>query len=431
MGGTLPHADMVRTEEFINYFDYDYANPSGDEPFAINTEVCNAPWNPENKLVRVALQGKKLDFDKLEPANLVFLIDASGSMEDENKLPLLIKSLKILLNNLSSKDKISIVAYAGAAGVVLPPTSASEKDKILKALENVKAGGSTAGGEGLLLAYKMAKDGFIENGNNRVILATDGDFNVGVSSTAELVRLLEEKKKDKIYLTICGFGMGNYKDSRMKKMASTADGNYYFIDNITEATRIFGKEIRATLFTIAKDVKIQIEFNPKIVQAYRLIGYESRLLKNEDFNDDTKDAGELGAGHRVTAIYEIIPVGVKSNFVKSVDDLKYASKTANNGNANELMTVKLRYKKPNSDTSLLITKEVKDADVNIEKASENMRFATSVAAFAAILRRSEFKQNTNYEQVLQLANGAKGKDEEGYRAEFVKLVKIAQELDKK
>ncbi len=430
-GGTFPHPDMVRTEEFINYFDYDYPAPSGDEAFAVHTDVCKSPWNEAHKLVRIALQGKKIDKNKLAPANLVFLIDASGSMEDANKLPLLKSSLKVLLNNLNANDKISIVAYAGVAGLILEPTPATEKEKILDALDNLKAGGSTAGGEGILLAYKIAKQAFIPKGNNRVILATDGDFNVGVSSTAELTRLLEEKKKDGIYLTICGLGMGNYKDSRMKSMASVADGNYYYIDNMSEANRIFGQELRATLFTIAKDVKIQVEFNPQNVQAYRLIGYESRLLKSEDFNDDTKDAGELGAGHRVTALYEIIPHGVSSSFIKKTDALKYQKSEKSSAGSKELLTVKLRYKKPGTENSLLITREVTNSDKGIAEAEKSTQFAAAVAAFAQILRKSEFKQNASYEMVTDLAKAGLEKDEQGFKAEFLKLVEYAKATDSK
>lgn len=425
--GQMPYKDAVRIEEFVNYFDYEYPNPTGEHPFSIITEVSSCPWNPENQLVHIGLQGKKLDYDNLEPCNLVFLIDASGSMSDNNKLPLLKSSLKLLLNELSAKDRIAIVAYAGAAGLVLPSTSATDKSKIINALDNLEAGGSTAGGEGILLAYKVAKENFIKEGNNRIILATDGDFNVGTSSTSELVRLVEEKRKEGIFLTLCGFGMGNYKDDRMEEIAKNGNGNYFYIDNINEAKKVFVKEMRATLFTIAKDVKLQIEFNPSKVQAYRLIGYENRMLKDEDFNDDKKDAGELGAGHTVTALYEIVPVGVKSQYLKSVDALKYQNnQNTNASNTDEMMTIKFRYKKPTEDTSKLITHILTAKNQKLENTSENFRFSASVAGFGLLLRDSEFKGNASYGQVLSLAKGAKGKDSEGYRAEFIRLVEACQ-----
>ncbi len=427
VSGQMPYKDAVRIEEFVNYFDYEYPNPTGEHPFSITTEVSTCPWNPEHQLVHIGLQGKKLDYDKLNPSNLVFLIDVSGSMSDANKLPLLKSSLKLLVNELSDKDKIAIVVYAGAAGLVLPSTPASEKSKIIKALDRLEAGGSTAGAMGIKLAYQLAKENFIPNANNRIILATDGDFNVGVSSTSELVRLVEEKRKEGIFLTLCGFGMGNYKDDRMEEIAKHGNGNYFYIDNINEAKKVFVKEMRATLFTIAKDVKIQVEFNPAKVQAYRLIGYENRMLKSEDFNDDKKDAGELGAGHTVTALYEIIPVGVKSEYLKSVDELKYQNyqhtKTAN---SNELMTIKFRYKKPNEEVSKLITHVLNDKSKKLEETSNNFRFSAAVAEFGLLLRDSEFKGKANYNQVVSLAKESRGEDSEGYRAEFVRLVESCQ-----
>ena len=429
VNGSLPQAGAVRIEEFINYFDYDYPNPTGEHPFEVITEMADAPWNTKHKLVHIGLQGKKLDYDQLAPCNLVFLIDASGSMSASNKLPLLKSSLKLLLNQLNKNDRIAIVAYAGATGLVLPSTPATEKDKILKALDGVESGGSTAGGEGIQLAYKIAKENLVSDGNNRVILATDGDFNVGTSSTASLVELIEEKRNDGIYLTICGFGMGNYKDGRMEQISNAGNGNYFYIDNILEAKKVFVTEMRATLFTIAKDVKIQVEFNPAKVQAYRLIGYENRMLKAEDFNDDKKDAGELGAGHTVTALYEVIPVGVESSFVKNVDDLKYQKvEISKSANSKELMTLKLRYKKPNEDTSRLISQAVKDSGKAFEKTSENFRFSASVASFGMLLRKSEFKGNASYADVMTWAKDAKGEDKEGYRAEFLRLVSSCQAM---
>ncbi len=431
--GQLPQKDMVRIEEFVNYFDYDYPNPTGEHPFSINTEVSSCPWNSQNYLVHIGLQGKKLNYDQLDPCNLVFLLDVSGSMEDANKLPLLRSSLKLLVNELSSKDRIAIVVYAGAAGVVLPSTPATDKDKIFAALEKLQAGGSTAGGEGIQLAYKVAQENFIKNGNNRIILATDGDFNVGISSVADLVRLVEEKRKEGVFLTLCGFGMGNYKDYTMEEISRNGNGNYYYIDKIDEAKKVFVKEMRATLFTIAKDVKLQLEFNPAKVQAYRLIGYENRMLKDEDFNDDKKDAGELGAGHTVTALYEIIPVGVQSSFVKNVDKLKYQVATQTNAaKANELLSVKFRYKKPNEDVSKLIEASVIKGEIKpLEKTSNNFRFAAAIAEFGLLLRDSEFKAQANYEQVTSLAANALGKDSEGYRREFLKLVESCGLLAKK
>ncbi|MCH7753874.1 VWA domain-containing protein [candidate division KSB1 bacterium] len=427
--GQLPYKDAVRIEELVNYFNYDYEDPKGEHPFSVTTEVSQAPWNPDHKLVHIGLQGKKLDYEDMKPSNLVFLVDVSGSMKSPNKLSLLKSAFKLLVKNLDDRDRIAIVAYAGAAGLVLPSTPAKERSTILSALDKLEAGGSTAGGAGIKLAYKVAKENLIEDGNNRVILATDGDFNVGVSSTSELVRTIEEKRDDGIFLTICGFGMGNYKDGRMESISNAGNGNYFYIDNILEAEKVFVKEMRATLFTIAKDVKIQIEFNPAKVQAYRLIGYENRMLKSEDFNDDKKDAGELGAGHTVTALYEIIPVGVKSDFIKSVDELKYQKgEVTNQASSDELMTVKLRYKRPKEDTSRLLSTVIKDKATKLAKSSDNFRFASAVAEFGMLLRDSEFKGQASYENVLSLANSAKGSDSEGYRSEFVQLVKKASLL---
>ena len=430
-GNQLPPPDAVRIEEMVNYFTYDYPDPKGEHPFSIITEVSESPWNPENKLVHIGIQGKKLNYDDLKPCNLVFLVDASGSMEDENKLPLLKKGLKMLIENLSSKDRIAIVAYAGAAGLVLPSTEATEEKKIVKALESLEAGGSTAGGEGIELAYKVAKENLIENGNNRVILCTDGDFNVGISSTGDLVRTIEEKRKDGIYLTICGFGMGNYKDNRMEQISNAGNGNYFYIDNIKEAQKVFVKEMRANLFTIAKDVKIQIEFNPAVVKAYRLIGYENRVMANEDFEDDTKDAGELGAGHTVTVLYEIIPVG-SSQKVPTTGDLKYQDTNLNENasSSGEMMTVKFRYKPIKSDESILIEQPIKDESEKLASSSDNFRFSAAVAGFGMLLRGSEFKGDATYDMVLNLAEGAKGTDEEGYKAELVNLIEIASLLAK-
>lgn len=427
----MPDKGAVRIEEMINYFNYDYPQPSAKHPFSFNSEISECPWNKENKLIHIGLQGKKLNYEDLKPSNLVFLLDVSGSMESHNKLPLLRKSLKLLLNELSQNDKISIVVYAGAAGLILPPTNASKKEKIIKALDELHAGGSTAGGAGIKLAYKIAKDAFIENGNNRVILATDGDFNVGVSSTSSLVDLIEQKRKDDIYLTILGFGMGNYKDGRMEQISNAGNGNYFYIDNIKEAEKVFVKEMRANMFTIAKDVKIQIEFNPAYVKAYRLIGYENRMLAKEDFDDDKKDAGELGPGHTVTALYEIVTANSDWK-VRTVDNLKYQTTTLNEDAKinNEIMTIKFRYKPPKSNTSIKLEYPVANETVNLGLASDNFKFSASVAAFGMLLRNSKFKSNATYEMVSELANQSKGKDENGYRAEFIGLVKTAELLDK-
>ncbi|KOY86645.1 hypothetical protein AD998_11275 [bacterium 336/3] len=429
--GEMPTADAVRIEELINYFDYDYEEPKGEHPFTINTELASCPWNPQNKLVHIGLQGKNLDYKNLKPSNLVFLIDVSGSMSDTNKLPLVKKSLSILLNELSDKDKISIVVYAGSEGLVLEATKASEKEKIMTALDNLSSGGSTNGGAGIELAYKIAEENLIKDGNNRIVLCTDGDFNVGVTSTDELVKIVEKKRQKGIYLTICGYGMGNYKDSSMEEISKNANGNYFYIDNLQEAQKVFAKEMRANMFTIAKDVKIQVEFNPQWVQAYRLIGYENRVMANEDFNDDKKDAGELGAGHTVTALYEIVPVGVKSEYVAKTDDLKYQqAQLSNQSQTNELMTVKFRYKPLKKEESVLITQVIENNSKNWENSSDNFRFSASVASFGMLLRESPYKGKSNYEQVLSMARGAKGKDDNGYRSNFIQLVELVKTLEK-
>lgn len=422
--GQRPPKDAVRIEELINYFDYDYSQPTNQHPFAIHTEISSAPWNSKHKLVHIGLQGKSIPTENLPASNLVFLIDVSGSMSDANKLPLLKSSFKMLVEQLRPNDHIAIVVYAGAAGLVLEPTSGSEKRKILDALDKLEAGGSTAGGAGIKLAYEVAKKNFKHNGNNRIILATDGDFNVGESSNAGMERLIEEKRKEGVFLTVLGFGMGNYKDSKMEILSDKGNGNYAYIDNITEARKVLVNEFGGTLFTIAKDVKLQVEFNPAKVKAYRLIGYENRVLKNEDFNNDKKDAGDLGSGHTVTALYEIIPVGVESEFFK-IDDLKY-QKTTIDPKANrseELMTIKFRYKKPDEDVSKLIVHPLVDSNIPLAKTSDNFRWSASVAAFGMLLRESEYIKNLSYDAVVQMAQLSKGEDKEGYRIEFINMVK--------
>lgn len=432
--GGLPPKDAVRIEEMINYFDYSYAQPKGDDPVNIVTEIGAAPWNSQHRLVHIGLKAKNIPTEKLPPSNLVFLIDVSGSMESHNKLPLLVSSLRLLTDNLRDQDKVAIVVYAGNSGLVLPSTSGDNKQAIKEALSKLSAGGSTAGGAGIKLAYKVATENFIKGGNNRIILATDGDFNVGASSDGDMQTLIEEKRKSGVFLTVLGFGMGNYKDSKMEVLANKGNGNYAYIDNISEARKVLINEFGGTLFTVAKDVKLQIEFNPAKVRAYRLIGYENRLLNNEDFNDDKKDAGEMGAGHTVTALYEIIPVGVESKFIKSVDALKYQDVpkvTPSSNNTNEMLTVKMRYKQPDGDSSKLLQKPVIDSyQDKLNKTSDNFRFSASVAMFGMLLRQSDFVQESSFEKAIALADGAKGIDKEGYRAEYVKLAKSAQLLAK-
>ena len=427
--GQKPPVDAVRIEEMINYFTYDYPQPKGADPFSITTNYMPAPWNEKHHLVQIGLQGQKIATKDLPASNLVFLLDVSGSMNSPNKLPLLKSSLKMLVNEMRDEDKISIVVYAGAAGLVLEPTS--DKQKIIEALDNLQAGGSTAGGAGIELAYKTAKKNLVEGGNNRIILATDGDFNVGASSNEAMEDLIEEKRKDGIFLTVLGFGMGNYKDSKMEILADKGNGNYAYIDNLQEAQKVLVNEFGGTLFTIAKDVKIQVEFNPAVVQAYRLIGYENRKLADEDFNNDKKDAGELGSGHTVTALYEIVPVGVKSEFVGNVDPLKYQKEvdqkiTASASNAEELLTVKFRYKAPDEDKSKLITKTLGKSDQ--VKNDANIQWAASVASFGMLLRDSDYKGDMKYEDVIDLAKGAKGEDEYGYRSEFIQMVRLASNM---
>ena len=421
-GQTVPK-DAVRVEEMMNFFKYSYAQPKNDNPFSINTEYGDCPWNTNHKLVKVGLQGKEIPTDNLPNSNFVFLIDVSGSMSGENRLPLVIESLKILTKQLRKEDKISIVVYAGAAGLVLPATSGNDKEKIIAALEKLQAGGSTAGGEGIKLAYKIAEENFIKEGNNRVIIATDGDFNVGASSDNDMISLIEEKRKSDVFLTCLGYGMGNYKDSKLEKLADKGNGNYAYIDNMQEANRFLVKEFKGSMFAIAKDVKIQIEFNPKHVQNYRLIGYENRKLRNEDFTNDAIDAGELGSGHTVTALYEIIPVGVKSDFSIDPIDLKYSkTKTDNDALSNELATIKFRYKKPDGNKSIEIIQTIENNVVNLENCSEDFKFCSAVAWFGLKLRDSKLVTNKNISDILALATQSKAKDIDGYRSEFIRLV---------
>ncbi len=431
--GHLPPAGAVRIEEMINYFHYDYPQPQNSDPFSINTEISDCPWNKNDKLVLIGLQGKKIPVDKLPSSNIVFLIDVSGSMDEPDKLPLVQASMKLLVDQLREQDKISIVVYAGNAGLVLPSTSGAFKTTIKDAIDKLEAGGSTAGGEGIKLAYKIAKENFVKGGNNRVILCTDGDFNVGESSDDALERLIEHERESGVFLTVLGFGTGNYQDAKMQKLADKGNGNHSYIDNFSEAKKVLVSEFGGTLFTIAKDVKLQIEFNPSKIQGYRLIGYENRMLAKEDFNDDKKDAGELGSGHTVTALYEIIPVGVKSEFLRDVDKLKYQDDDAElneSRNSNELMTVKFRYKAPDGDQSKLIEHPLTDESLSLAGTSDNFRFAAAVAEFGLLLRNSAFKSNASFEDVVSLARKSRGNDDEGYRAEFIKLVGSAEMLAK-
>ncbi|WP_256010971.1 YfbK domain-containing protein [Desertivirga xinjiangensis] len=427
--GQLPPVDAVRIEEMLNYFNYTYPEPKKDIPLSMDTEISEAPWNNSHRLVKIGLQGRKMDTRSIPPSNLVFLIDVSGSMNQPNKLPLLKSSLKLLVNQLREDDKVSIVVYAGAAGLVLPPTSGNRKQTIKNALDQLEAGGSTAGGAGIKLAYAIAAENFLKAGNNRVILATDGDFNIGTSSDSEMQRMIEEKRESGIFLTVLGFGMGNYKDSKMEILADKGNGNYAYVDNIAEARKVLVSQFGGTLHTVAKDVKLQVEFNPGKVQAFRLIGYENRLLNNEDFNNDEKDAGDLGSGHTVTALYEIIPVGIKSKFIGFSDVLKYQKPSVTRlALGDELLTVKIRYKTATGNSSKHFEKPVIDTSTPWKSTSNDFRFAASVAAYGMILRNSEFKQNATFKEVIEWAKAAVGQDEEGYRKEFLNLVKSSSLL---
>jgi Ca-activated chloride channel family protein len=426
-GGNLPVTDAVRIEELVNYFEYDYPDPDGEHPFAVVAEVSECPWAPEHRLVHIGLQGERIDTENLPPSNLVFLIDVSGSMGSPDKLPLLKQAFRLLASNLRAEDRVGIVVYAGAAGVVLEPTS--DQTAILDALDRLQSGGSTAGGEGIRLAYNLAREHFDAEKNNRVILATDGDFNVGASSDAEMMRLIERERESGVFLSVLGFGTGNLQDSKMETIANHGNGHYAYIDSIHEARKVLVNEMGGTLVAIAKDVKVQVEFNPARVAGYRLIGYENRLLDAEDFNDDTKDAGELGAGHSVTALYEIVPVGVEVP-TANVDELKYQRNEVDPRAASnpELLTVKLRYKQPDGDTSRLLERALVDRDTALDATSDAFRFSAAVAQFGLLLRDSDHKGEASYPNVLALARSARGTDEHGYRAEFVRLVETAEVL---
>ena len=428
--GQLPQKDAVRVEEMINYFQYDLKAPTNGDPVKIYTELTTAPWNKEHQLMRIALKAKDIQKGDLKPSNLVFLIDVSGSMMANNKLPLVQSSLKLLVDQLRPEDKVAIVTYAGSAGVPLESTKGDEKMKIKTAIDELVAGGSTAGAAGIKKAYQIARQNFIKGGNNRIILASDGDFNVGESSNEAMEDLIAKERESGVHLTVLGYGMGNLKDSKMETLANKGHGNYAYIDNISEARKAMVTEFGATLFTVAKDVKIQVEFNPAYVQGYRLVGYENRLLEAEDFNNDAKLGGDMGVGHTVTAIYEIIPVGVKSSIIGTVDPLKYQNNDKPNvGSKNgELATVKFRYKDPESDKSQLQQTIVTNVAKPLDAVSEDFRFATAVAEFGMLLRNSDYKQNSSFESLVARAKAAKGKDDEGYRAEFIRLAENSKSI---
>ena len=420
--------NSVCIEEYINYFSYDYQSPVKN-PFSVENEMAKCPWNTERRLLHIGLQGKKIDYENTEASNLVFLLDVSGSMGEENKLPLVKKPMNLLVEQMGEKDKIAIVTYAGAAGLALESTSCDKKEYIAKKIKNLESGGSTAGGQGIKLAYSVALDNLVKDGNNRIILCTDGDFNVGESSDGAMEDLIVSYRDKGVFITVCGFGMGNYQDSKMETIADNGNGNYFYIDNFREADKVFNRELRATLFTIAKDVKIQVEFNPAYVKAYRLIGYENRIMPAQDFNDDTKDGGELGAGHTVTAVYEIIPASSQENF-EEVDPLKYqrVEKTENLIYNDEAVTLKLRYKEPKETVSKLLTYTVKPGNSEYQGASENFRFSAGVALFASSLRQSKFTNDPNFEKALDLVKNASSTDPNEDRAQLIELMNRAQTL---
>ncbi|MBC8039187.1 MAG: VWA domain-containing protein [Opitutaceae bacterium] len=436
--GRLPPRDSVRVEELINYFPYRYAPPKGDVPFAAKLEVASAPWAPEHRLVRIGLKGRELTAATRPAANLVFLLDVSGSMSSANKLPLVKESLRLLVERLRPDDRVAIVTYAGSSGLALPSTPASRKNEILASLDNLNSGGSTNGAMGIHLAYDIAKANFVANGGiNRVILCTDGDFNVGVTDRSELVRLIEEKAKSRVFLSIFGFGMGNLKDSTLEALSGKGNGTYGYIDSRREAEKVFVEQVEGTLATIAKDVKIQVEFNPAKVASYRLIGYENRMLAKEDFNNDAVDAGDIGAGHTVTALYEIVPVGVDADgsVRPAVDPLKYQNTEGNvrkpattATGSRELLTVKIRYKAPEGDVSKKQEFPLIDTGATFAKSDGEFRFAAAVAAWGMLLRESPHKGGATFEQVLAWAEDGLGDDAGGHRAEFVQLVRRSAEL---
>ena len=428
--GQIPPKDAVRIEEMVNYFDYDYPAPEEGSvsPLRVSPELAPAPWNPNHLLLRIGLQAKKIDLAQAPPSNIVFLIDVSGSMDEENKLPLLQSSFKLLLGQLRPDDKVAIVTYANGTKVALPSTRVKDKEKIIKVLDNLYASGGTSGGRGIQLAYEQAQKSFIKNGNNRIILATDGDFNIGINNTTDLEKFIKKQRESGIYMSVLGFGIGNYRDDMAETIADKGNGNYAYIDNITEAKKVLVNELSGTLFAVAKDVKLQLEFNPKYVKEYKLIGYENRMLANEDFTNDKKDAGEIGAGHTVTALYELVP-----SDGKVAQSLRYQSQELNEkGKGNELGFLKIRYKDPKvkDAKSVEITEPLVFNKKALKETSTDYRFAASVAEFGILLRDNSNKANATYDQVIELAEGAIGKDPEGYRKEFVRLVKSVKMLPK-
>ena len=430
--GSLPPVDAVRVEEMINYFEYDLQGPRNSDPVSIKTELTSTPWNTQHQLLRISLKAKNIPTDKLPASNFVFLIDVSGSMSSPNKLPLVKSSFKLLVDQLRSQDRVAIVTYAGNATVALESTSGGKKMKIKEVIDGLQAGGSTAGGDGLKMAYNIARQNFIKEGNNRVIMATDGDFNVGSSSDSDMEKLIAKERESNVNVSVLGYGMGNYKDSKLETLANKGRGNYAYINDISEARKAIVTEFGGTMFTVAKDVKIQVEFNPKYVQAYRLVGYENRLMAAEDFNNDNKVGGDMGVGHSVTAMYEIVPVGVKSTIIGSVDPLKYQDnkKSAVQHNSSELATVKFRYKDPNADKSKMQEHVVGTESESITGVSEDFRFMTAVAELGMLLRNSDYKQDSDFDKLIQRAKGAKGRDDEGYRAEFIRLAEDAKVLSR-
>jgi Ca-activated chloride channel family protein len=427
----LPRRDSVRIEELVNYFSYDYAGPDDKTPFAAHIEVAECPWKPGNRLVRIGIQGRELAEEKRPTSNLVFLLDVSGSMQPANKLPLLKRGMSLLVDQLGENDRVAIVVYAGAAGLVLDSTTGNEKAKLRESLDRLHAGGSTNGGDGIRLAYQTALDNFIAGGVNRVILCTDGDFNVGTTGTDELVQMAETNAKANVFLSVLGFGMGNHNDSMLEQVSNRGNGNYAYIDSDSEARKVLAEQLQGTLVTIAKDVKIQVDFNSQEVAKYRLIGYENRMLAAKDFNDDKKDAGEIGAGHTVTALYEIVPAGVESDIeVPSIDESKYQSKTnlKDAAGSGELLTLRLRYKRPEGDTSSLVSFPVTDEGKGFTETPKDFRFTAAVASFGMLLRDSHYKGNTTYDGVLEIAQESVGDDEFGYRREFLELVRKAKNL---
>ena len=428
-GNTIVPKDAVRVEEFINYFDYNYPEPDAGMPFSINLENATCPWNDSHNLVRIGLKGKDINYAEKQNSNLVFLIDVSGSMDSENKLPLVKKSMKLLVDQMGANDRIAIVTYAGAAGLALESTACNEKEYIKRKINKLDAGGSTAGGEGIKLAYNVAVENLISKGNNRVIMCTDGDFNVGQSADSEMKKLIVNNRNKGVFITVCGFGMGNYQDSKMETIADNGNGNYFYIDTYRESEKVFNREIRATLFTIAKDVKIQVEFNPKHVKAYRLIGYENRKMPPQDFNDDTKDGGELGAGHTVTALYEVIPAN-SDEAIPGEINLKYQKPNdmSLTDFGDEMLTVKLRYKQPKGTASQLLVKTMTNSVTSFSTASQDFQFATGVALYAQQLRQSKFIDQKDFTLAESILQDAKGADFNGDREELLTLMKKAKRL---